>query len=374
MPYIFRTLFITCLTFISINFAYAEEPKTIPKNAIDKPMSFMFAYNGGNCFGCEWIAAEGNITSETPAKLRNFLRKNTTAYLEINSKGGNLAATLEIGRIFRKHELVISTGKTWIDKNAQSYKDGFRYHQITDGICADTCAYAFLGGILRQPHASNFGISYIQPTNVSNQQIRNYFSEMSIKPQLAATIFDQAANHNYFPNSKELIAWGVDNITNLYSKPTLLAYGKNNGKIVETKHLSGRFANPQNPRTYRLYCRGKNKVPHFTILEKHTNNSSNPPDEWGEMVKHITTANIHYNNSIYSDTPVKVAAYHNGKNTKALAFELLDLPLRKFKDIQSISITLFNVPREYMFVINQLHADFGNINQQLEIALQHCIE
>ena len=49
------------LLFLSVSQSIAEE------------MTFTLSGNGGNCVGCEWVAAEGEITPKTPDKFRQYL-------------------------------------------------------------------------------------------------------------------------------------------------------------------------------------------------------------------------------------------------------------------------------------------------------------
>src|SRR5882724_9045541 len=58
--------------------------------AQSQPMKFFAAENGGTCQdNCSWIAAEGDITSDTPAAFRKYLKESFHyPYLHINSQGG----------------------------------------------------------------------------------------------------------------------------------------------------------------------------------------------------------------------------------------------------------------------------------------------
>lgn len=68
----------------------------------NNPMTFNTAGTGGNCNGCEWIAAEGNITVDTPEQFANFISEKlggteTKYEVAFNSPGGNLLAGVSIG-------------------------------------------------------------------------------------------------------------------------------------------------------------------------------------------------------------------------------------------------------------------------------------
>lgn len=374
MLYSFRTLFLVIFTFLASYTSAAENATGLAPDAINQPMTFINAHNGGNCFGCEWISAEGIITADTPQQFKKILAENFSGDVIINSNGGNLAAALELGRIFRQNELNLRIGHATIDTDSQSYKDGFRFHEITDGICTEACAFAFLGGAARSAQVGSLGLKRNANPTANPNQLVAYLAQMDINPTLFNAMNKQAENVIYFPNPLELVNSGIDNLTVLYSKPALVAFGKNNGKIVETKQLSGYQSTPANTRAYRLYCRGKTKVPHFTVLQNHATPTSKAADRWVEIANLIQSANIQYNKGGYSDTKVKVAAFFNGKNTKAIAFELLDLSAKKFKDIKSISINAYGISKQFLPEIFQLEAKFAYANDVLSKALQNCVE
>src|ERR1700736_6446981 len=84
--------------------AEAEDVGKLPMG-VPQPsdtMTFTLAGNGGNCNGCEWIAAEGPITQRTPPDFEAFLKLFGTDVdgretVRLSSNGGNLVAGLELG-------------------------------------------------------------------------------------------------------------------------------------------------------------------------------------------------------------------------------------------------------------------------------------
>jgi hypothetical protein len=46
------------------------------------PMTFHYASQGGNCDHCEWIAAQGTITADTPDSFKTFLGGDECYYLD----------------------------------------------------------------------------------------------------------------------------------------------------------------------------------------------------------------------------------------------------------------------------------------------------
>ena len=69
-------------------------------------MTFFIAASGGNCSTCVWIAAQGIITNETPAEFAAFLDEaQAPRTVRLDSSGGLLLPAMELGRLFREHEL-----------------------------------------------------------------------------------------------------------------------------------------------------------------------------------------------------------------------------------------------------------------------------
>jgi len=117
--------------------------------ANDAPMTFRYVSNGGNCNGCEWVAAEGVITQDTPADFRRFMA-NRAYKLDIvlSSSGGNLIAGMELGREIRKRGLFTSVGRS-IPFRLPGLPEK-EFYRVEDGLCASACALAFLGGVERR--------------------------------------------------------------------------------------------------------------------------------------------------------------------------------------------------------------------------------
>lgn len=114
-----------------------------------EPMTFRQATVGGVCAGCTWFAAEGDITSDTPAAFREVFGEPSGGEggptIVINSDGGDdLAAALELGRLFRAHSIRVAIGDTVADPQS-----GSRVSKTEPGKCLSACAYAFLGGRVR---------------------------------------------------------------------------------------------------------------------------------------------------------------------------------------------------------------------------------
>ncbi len=115
-------------------------------------MTFELKGNGGNCAGCEWVAAEGEITAETPARFRAFADKNGgVPAVRLNSPGGNLVAALELGMLIREAQAATEVGRTL--KSSEGW-----WSEKSSGQCASACAFAFLGGIRRDAMDAEIGV------------------------------------------------------------------------------------------------------------------------------------------------------------------------------------------------------------------------
>jgi hypothetical protein len=119
-------------------------------------MTFHMAGNGGNCAGCDWIVAEGEIKENTPDVFTQFLADNSHDYpnygglvVHLNSNGGNLLAALKLGEIIRIHSLNTMVAKTigYLNDDGQSVDESNLSQK--EGICASACVFSFIGGVTR---------------------------------------------------------------------------------------------------------------------------------------------------------------------------------------------------------------------------------
>src|SRR5262245_14495368 len=95
----------------------ALEPAKAPTPAFDlrsiPPMVFFVAKSDSDACGpgcSEWIAADGAIDAGTPARLRALLGKLSKSGkralpIYFSSPGGNVTASLELGRLLRAHKM-----------------------------------------------------------------------------------------------------------------------------------------------------------------------------------------------------------------------------------------------------------------------------
>jgi len=124
-----------------------------------KPMTFELEGNGGNCNGCSWIAAKGEITNETAAQFETFIRTKLDGgcfHVRMHSPGGSLVGGIRLGEMFRKHGCSVSVG------DSVPVLDGGKvtpWFEDKPGFCYSSCAYALLGGKKRSvDDASRYGV------------------------------------------------------------------------------------------------------------------------------------------------------------------------------------------------------------------------
>lgn len=141
-------------------------------SANSEKMRFFLAGSGGNCNTCEWIAAEGEITAETPdyflAYLGEELSDTHRPLIYLNSEGGNLIGAIRLGMLFRALNARTSIGRTVPDDH------GYGEEAVERGVCYSACAYAFLGGVIRMANGGHYGV-------------HQFFNEEALtKPQMKA--------------------------------------------------------------------------------------------------------------------------------------------------------------------------------------------
>lgn len=134
---IFSWLLLSCGWFIFQTFSVFAD---------DNTMSFRVADNGGQCSQCMWIVAEGKVTKTTANDFERFIESagSTPTRIIFDSPGGDLAGGLELGRKIRKLGFSTAIGKSRPSLDLPTDEE------LTQGLCASSCAFAFLGGVNRQ--------------------------------------------------------------------------------------------------------------------------------------------------------------------------------------------------------------------------------
>ncbi|WP_300530495.1 hypothetical protein [uncultured Mameliella sp.] len=175
------------------------------------PMTFKRASSGGNCVGCTWVSAKGEITAETPDAFRALLEETgVDGHVELDSPGGNLGAAIALGRLFREHGLTVSVGRT-------EFLDGYAETLQGEGTCESACAFALIGGQERWIEPGQLGVHQFYapqgqelPTSATQQimgQLVLYLIEMGISAEFLTLASQVAPGAMHF-----LDAWELDRL------------------------------------------------------------------------------------------------------------------------------------------------------------------
>jgi hypothetical protein len=123
-----------------------------PGDARGVPMTFEWRREGpADVCGSKcrtWISAVGTITANTPRHFEGFARENDVrgAVLVLDSGGGSVLGTLELGRIVRRLDMGTTVGRTTL----MPAKDGeVRATLSPKADCESMCAFLLLAGTRR---------------------------------------------------------------------------------------------------------------------------------------------------------------------------------------------------------------------------------
>jgi len=126
---------------------------TTGEDARSLPMTFEWRREGpAETCGTKcrtWISAIGAITADTPRKFETFAKARDVrgAVLVVDSGGGSVLGTLELGRMLRRLDVATTVGKTIVVAG-----DKGREPQITispKADCESMCAFLLLAGTRR---------------------------------------------------------------------------------------------------------------------------------------------------------------------------------------------------------------------------------
>ncbi|MBZ5758728.1 MULTISPECIES: hypothetical protein [Rhizobium] len=154
---------------------------------IDRPMDFVLIHggtpycrDGGSC--ADWIAAEGQIMSDSPRKLQKLLKKigKKSLPIVVRSPGGDVAAAMQMGLIIRRQGLSVAVGGTRADAcdgseplcDAARQKDGSMTGEIysNGAVCLSACPLLLAGGVRRI--ASPFALIGVHQITTTYREMR----------------------------------------------------------------------------------------------------------------------------------------------------------------------------------------------------------
>ncbi|MEO5812179.1 MAG: hypothetical protein ABIQ63_08700 [Rhodanobacter sp.] len=134
----------------------------------------------------------------------------------LNSPGGDLAAGIALGRLFRKGEMVVEIGRPFVHGQKE---DPF----LPAEICVSACAYAYFGGLYRfAPRGDRqFGIHqfYMSDTHVGDvgaiqqvsAQVVSYLEEMEVNPNVFSVASFAARDEVVWLTGAQMLQAGLAN-------------------------------------------------------------------------------------------------------------------------------------------------------------------
>jgi len=137
----------------SITFAVSAQPAAAGEDLRSLPMTFEWRREGpADVCGAKcrsWISAAGSITSETPRTFENFARAHDVrgAVIALDSGGGSVLGTLELGRMWHRLDVTTTVGRTTLlpaEKNGE-----VRAVLSPTADCESMCAFLLLAGTRR---------------------------------------------------------------------------------------------------------------------------------------------------------------------------------------------------------------------------------
>lgn len=180
------------------------------------------------------VYLSGIIDSGAPARFLGMMKsgqipEGSNVYL--NSPGGNLAAGLALGRLFRFGDMTTFIGRPVFVSKSSSKGSGERV------ICASACAYAYLGGTWRWAPTSGapFGVHqfYLPDTNTAevgaieaaSGVVVAYLHEMGIDPDIFTLASTATPKNIVWLDGSEMQQFGLANngVTPLHAEYKLLA-------------------------------------------------------------------------------------------------------------------------------------------------------
>lgn len=131
----------------------------------------------------EWIAASGPITAETAKDFETFVeaRDARGATVVLDSGGGAVNASLELGRKFRELGIKTTVGRSVRLSGVNSR----RARIANDGECASMCVFVMLGGVHRTvPPEARMSVHQIWPGNKrGDSSAESYTAEELVRIQ-----------------------------------------------------------------------------------------------------------------------------------------------------------------------------------------------
>jgi len=238
--------------------------------ALAEPMTFIRAGNGGNCNGCEWIAAQGEITTETPDVFRDFLATNGKPYhIAFNSLGGSLVAGIELGELIRETGATTMIGTT----SSRDEQEMELLENTGPGVCASACVFAFMGGIQRWVGDKDLlGVHQFYSTDdeaMDSTVVQAlagltliHSLRMGVDARVIVAASGTSPNDIYWFDREEMVAYRLDTSGSTTEPWRIEPYKL--GLILTTTH----YASARRSVDVTLFCRANTRRWHMLISEQ----------------------------------------------------------------------------------------------------------
>lgn len=217
-------------------------------------MTFYFTGNGGNCLGCEWVEAQGEITANTPARFAAFADSfNGAGSIAFDSAGGDPVAAMVLGRLIRERGWGTDRRELGTPSGAEPDRDT---------ICRDACLLAFMGGVGRDidPNIS-LTVTGVGVGPWISTEVLEYALEMGVSAEVLTIAANVPVGQAYDFDVADHERLGLDN-TKLTTDDWYLEPYKA-GLVLATKQRYG----PDSEVPFTLFCRAEDPRLHILIVE-----------------------------------------------------------------------------------------------------------
>lgn len=191
-----RKLLLTC-TLTLMSFAASVSAQ---QTADLKPMTFSLSGNGGNCLGCEWIAASGYITADS---AKNYLALNTSIPVLLHSHGGDLEGAVKLADAFRKRGAWIGIGQNAPLPDSPFFDQGA-------GECKGNCVWAFAGGVRRHADEGQIELPDLSKDGALTKALFEHVLDMGLNPDILNRAMEANPTDRMVNNAEALDAYGLD--------------------------------------------------------------------------------------------------------------------------------------------------------------------
>lgn len=334
-----------------------------------EPMHFNLTGNGGNCEGCGWLAADGEITADSAKQMTDYLRTlgfpDWRGNVLFNSPGGDLFGGIRLGQSIRDRGMSTQVGK--------STSDGYGFEKVEKGQCASACVFAFLGGVDRTAGDGELGIhqfynqaALADPTaklfnavDLSNQQlvsavVLDYAVRMGAEPALIAQASSVPPAHVVWLSASEATALKASWHPGEFEPWGIEPYG--NGVVAFSKTRDRK-------QTATVFCRN-DQIPRLLL----TLDAPGDPSDYLNLWSLVRGASVFGNAVPRSDMTLKVS---KGKALWEIALRTFNSKAIRSDQLSMVSTGDYAPHVAWRYFYATLTAD--SLTQMARIALRNCI-